>query len=69
MDEKYKVNKLLTVRVGDEKNEIYMEMDNDYIYIKFNDEEIEIPRDYYLILGAFISKFNKDDFPGLQLRD
>ena len=69
MDEKYKVNKLLTMRVGDEKNEIYMEMDNDYIYIKFNDEEIEIPRDYYLILGAFISKFNKDDFPGLQLRD
>ena len=69
MDEKYKVNKLLTMRVGDEKNEIYMEMDNDYIYIKFNDEEIEIPRDYYLILGAFISKFNKEDFPGLQLRD
>ena len=69
MDEKYKVNNLLTMRVGDEKNEIYMEMDNDYIYIKFNDEEIEIPRDYYLILGAFISKFNKDDFPGLQLRD
>ena len=69
MDEKYKVNKLLTMRVGDEKNEIYMEMDNDYIYIKFNDEKIEIPRDYYLILGAFISKFNKDDFPGLQLRD
>ena len=69
MDEKYKVNKLLTMRVGDEKNEIYMEMDNDYIYIKFNDEEMEIPRDYYLILGAFISKFNKDDFPGLQLRD
>ena len=69
MDEKYKVNKLLTMRVGDEKNEIYMQMDNDYIYIKFNDEEIEIPRDYYLILGAFISKFNKDDFPGLQLRD
>ena len=69
MDEKYKVNKLLTMRVGDENNEIYMEMDNDYIYIKFNDEEIEIPRDYYLILGAFISKFNKDDFPGLQLRD
>ena len=69
MDEKYKVNKLLTMRVGDEKNEIYMEMDNDYIYIKFNDEEIEIPRDYYLILGAFISKFNKDDFPGLQLKD
>ena len=69
MDEKYKVNKLLTMRVGDEKNEIYMEMDNDYIYIKFNDEEIEIPRYYYLILGAFISKFNKDDFPGLQLRD
>ena len=69
MDEKYKVNKLLTMRVGDEKNEIYMEMDNDYIYIKFNDEEIEIPREYYLILGAFISKFNKDDFPGLQLKD
>ena len=69
MDEKYKLNKLLTMRVGDEKNEIYMQMDNDYIYIKFNDEEIEIPRDYYLILGAFISKFNKDDFPGLQLRD
>ena len=69
MDEKYKVNKLLTMCVGDEKNEIYMEMDNDYIYIKFNDKEIEIPRDYYLILGAFISKFNKDDFPGLQLRD
>ena len=69
MDEKYKLNKLLTMRVGDEKNEIYMEMDNDYIYIKFNDEEIEIPRDYYLILGAFISKFNKDDFPGLQLKD
>ena len=69
MDDKYKVNKLLTMRVGDEKNEIYMEMDNDYIYIKFNDEEIEIPRDYYLILGAFISKFNKDDFPGLQLKD
>ena len=69
MDEKYKVNKLLAMCVGDEKNEIYMEMDNDYIYIKFNDEEIEIPRDYYLILGAFISKFNKDDFPGLQLRD
>ena len=69
MDEKYKVNKLLTMCVGDENNEIYMEMDNDYIYIKFNDEEIEIPRDYYLILGAFISKFNKDDFPGLQLRD
>ena len=69
MDEKYKANKLLTMRVGDEKNEIYMEMDNDYIYIKFNDEEIEIPRDYYLILGAFISKFNKDDFPGLQLKD
>ena len=57
------------MRVGDEKNEIYMEMDNDYIYIKFNDEEMEIPRDYYLILGAFISKFNKDDFPGLQLKD
>ena len=35
MDEKYKVNKLLTMCVGDEKNEIYMEMDNDYIYIKF----------------------------------
>ena len=69
MDEKYKVNKLLTMCVGDAKNEIYMEMDNDYIYIKFNDEEIEIPRDYYLILGAFISKFNKDDFPGLQLKD
>ena len=69
MDEKYKVNKLLTMRVGDEKNEIYMEMDNDYIYIKFNDKDIEIPRYYYLILGAFISKFNKDDFPGLQLRD
>ena len=69
MDEKYKVNKLLTMRVGDEKNEIYMEMDNDYIYIKFNDEEIEIPRDYYLILGVFISKFNKDDFPGLQIKD
>lgn len=55
--------------VGDEKNEIYIEMSNDYIYIKFNDEEIEIPRDYYLILGAFISKFNKDDFPEIQLRD
>ena len=69
MDEKYKVNKLLTMRVGDENNEIYMEMDNDYIYIKFNDKDIEIPRDYYLILGTFISKFNKDDFPELQLKD
>ena len=69
MDKKYKVDKLLTMFVGDEKEEIYIEMSNDYIYIKFNDEEIEIPRDYYLILGAFISKFNKDDFPELQLRD
>lgn len=51
MDKKYKVDKLLAMFVGDEK------------------EEIEIPRDYYLILGAFISKFNKDDFPELQLRD
>lgn len=69
MNEKYKVDKLLVMCIGDEKEEIYIEMSNDYIYIKFNDEEIEIPRDYYLILGAFISKFNKNDFPELQLRD
>ena len=69
MNKKYKIDKLLAKRVGDEKDEIYIEMSNDYIYIKFNDEEIEIPRDYYLILGAFISKFNKDDFPEIQLRD
>lgn len=69
MNEKYKVDKLLVMCIGDEKEEIYIEMSNDYIYIKFNDEEIETPRDYYLILGAFISKFNKDDFPELQLRD
>ena len=59
MDKKYKVDKLLAMCVGDEKNEIYIEMSNDYIYIKFNDKEMEIPRYYYLILGAFISKFNK----------
>ena len=69
MDKKYKIDKLLVMCIGDEKDEIYIEMSNDSIYIKFNDEEIEIPRDYYLILGAFISKFNKDDFPELQLRD
>ena len=40
MNEKYKVDKLLVMCIGDEKEEIYIEMSNDYIYIKFNDEEI-----------------------------
>lgn len=39
MNKKYKVDKLLTMFVGDEKEEIYIEMSDDYIYIKFNDEK------------------------------
>lgn len=63
---KYLDNKQLVMRVGDVQNEIFLNMTKDELTITFNDQELTLSRDYYLILGAFISKFNEKDFPEIK---